>query len=270
MHNLLLFIRKHWFVVLFLFLETISVAMVFNSYSYHHSLAFKTINEVTGTVFSTYTNLSDYFTLKETNDNLTAENASLLNQLQSSFLTTDTGFAYRDTLYRYITAHVVSISVNHASNYMMLNKGSLHGVKKEMGVISNKGVAGIIVGVSKNYSLAMLLLHQNAKISGRIKKDNQLVSIVWDGDDYHFGMIEDIPSHVQLYQGDTIVTSGNSLIFPQGIVVGTVNEVESNPNLNFKKGTLLFATDFGTLHDVYIIDNLMKNQQEKLLKQENE
>ena len=270
MHNLLLFIRKHWFVVLFLLLEITSGWMIFNSYSYHRSLAFNVINDVSGTIFSSYTNIADYFTLKKANENLVEENTVLLNQLQKSFLITDTGFVYKDTLYRYLGAHVVNISTHRLSNYMMLNKGLRHGVGKEMGVISTKGVAGIIVGVSKNYSLAMTLLHQNVKISGRIKKNNQLVSIVWDGKDYRFGEIEDVPSHVQIYKGDTIVTSGNSMIFPQGIMVGTVEEVVDNPGQNFKKGVLKFVTDFNSLSNVYVIDNLMKGQQQKLLKQENE
>jgi len=171
MHSLLLFIRKHWFVVLFLLLETASLIMVSNSYSYHRSLSYSTVNDLTGGVFSAYSNISDYFSLKQANDSLVNENAALRDKLQSSFLITDTNFVYKDTLYRYIPAHVVSISVNHSANYIMINKGSLHGVKKEMSVVSTNGVAGIIIGVSNHYSLAMSMLHHNTRISGRIKKE---------------------------------------------------------------------------------------------------
>ena len=270
MHNLLIFIRKHWFIVLFLLLEAISLVMVSNSYSYHRSLSFNTINDLTGGVFSAYSNITDYFALKKANQSLLEENARLHDSLNNSFLTTDTGFMYKDTLYRYIPAHVVSISVNHQANYIMLNRGLLHGVKKEMGVISDKGVAGIIIGVSDHYSLAMSLLHHNTRLSGRIKSNNILVNIIWETNDYRFGKIEDIPSHVQLVKGDTIITSGNSLIFPEGILIGTVEEFDNNPDIAFNEGTIRFATDFKELQNVYIIENLMKDEQQSLLEKEHE
>lgn len=270
MQNLLLFIRKHWFVVLFLLLEIGSLILVANSYSYHGSIAFNTVNDLSGGVFSTFSNISDYLDLKEANQGLLEKNAILLNEQQSSFLISDTGFVYKDTLYKYIPAHLVSISVNHPSNYMMINKGSLHGVKKEMGVISNKGVAGIVIGVSKHYSLVMSLLHHNARISGRIKKNNILVNIIWDTDDYRFGNIQDVPSHVELKNGDTIVTSGKSMIFPEGILIGYVESSTENSKVDFKKGILRFATDFKSLQDVYVIENLMKEEQQNLLKQADE
>ena len=270
MQNLLLFIRKHWFVVLFLLLETSSFVMVANSYSYHRSLAFNTVNDFTGGIFSTFANITDYFALKPANEKLQKQNTELLNSCPGSFLTTDTGFVYRDTLYKYVPGHVVSISVNHPSNYIMINKGSLHGIKKEMGVISGSGVAGIIIGVSKHYSLAMSLLHHNTRISGRIKKNGMLVNIIWDTGDYRFGNIQDVPSHVELYPGDTIVTSGKSMIFPEGLVIGFVESSTENPNIDFKKGIIRFATDFKSLQDVYIIENLMKDEQQNLLKQNDE
>jgi len=270
MQNLLLFIRKHWFVVLFLLLETGSLILVANSYSYHGSIAFNTVNDFSGGVFSTFSNITDYLDLKEANERLLEKNAALLNAQQNSMLITDSGFAYKDSLYKYVPAHVVSLSVNHPSNYIMINKGSLHGIKKEMGVISNNGVAGIVIGVSKHYALVMSMLHHNARISGRIKKNNMLVNIVWDTDDYRFGNIQDVPSHVVLNPGDTIVTSGKSMIFPEGITIGYVESSTENENVDFKKGILRFATDFKSLQDVYVIMNLMKKEQQNLLKQADE
>ena len=270
MHSLLLFIRKHWFIVLFLLLETVSLLLVANSYSYHRSLTFNTVNDFTGGLFSTYSNITDYFALKKANEYLSKKNADLLNQQASSFLSTDTGFIYHDTLYKYIAAHVISISINHPANYIMIDKGSLHGIKKEMSVVSNRGVAGIVIGVSKHYSLVMSMLHHNSIISGRIKKNNLLVTIIWDTDDYRFGKILDIPSHVKLNKGDTIVTSGISMIFPEGINIGTVEECEENSNLDFIEGTLRYATDFKSLQNVYVINNLMKEEQQKLLNEKDE
>jgi len=152
----------------------------------------------------------------------------------------------------------------------MINKGSLHGVKKEMSVVSTNGVAGIIIGVSDHYALAMSMLHHNSRISGRIKKNGLLVTIIWDTDDYHLGKILDVPSHVTLNKGDTIVTSGISMIFPEGIVIGTVEESSNNPNLDFSEGILRFVTNFNSLQNVYVIDNLLKNEQQSLLELKDE
>jgi rod shape-determining protein MreC len=170
-------------------------------------------------------------------------------------------------MFRYIPAKVVSNSISKSNNFIMVNKGSKHGIEKEMGVVSTLGVAGIVIGVSKNYSTIMSMLHKNMRISARIKKSGQLVSVTWDNNNYLYGTVIDIPSHIKLAAGDTIVTSGNSLIFQEGIVVGTIVSHNQDSNKNLSKAVLKYITDFGTLNHVYVIKNIMKVEQDSLLNQ---
>lgn len=266
MQSLLAFLRKHQFFTLFILLEFLSFFLLSNSYSYHKSLQFNTVNDLSGNLFSNFNSIESYFLLKKENRKLLTENALLQNKLKSSFLTTDTAFAYSDSLYNYISAKVVSNSVNQQNNFMLVNKGTVHGIEKEMGVISGNGIAGIVIGTSKHYSRVMSVLHQNTRISGRIKKNNQLVNVVWDGKNYMQGLVNDIPSHILLMPGDTIVSSGNSLIFPEGIVIGTIVDQTIAENKNLGEATLTFITDFNSLQHVYLIKNNMKTEQDSLIK----
>jgi len=268
MRSLFAFLFKYQFFVLFVILEIISILLLVNSYSYHKSLAFNTASDISGSFYSVSSNVSDYFALKEGNEQLIDENTRLHNQNEASFLVTDTQFVFRDTLYRYLPARVVSNSVTKRSNFILINKGTLHGIQKEMGVVSTSGLAGIVIGVSKHYAYVMSMLHQNTRISARIKKNGQLVNVMWNDRSYRNGEIIDIPSHIQLEKGDTIITSGNSLIFPAGISIGTVIKQELNENKSLGKASLRFSTDFNKLQSVYVIENIMKQEQQELIEEQ--
>jgi rod shape-determining protein MreC len=265
MRTLFILLWKNQFFLLFVILEVVSVFLVTRSYSYHGALAHNTTTNVSGSLFSTYSGITEYLNLKEDNVLLAEENARLRNGLSSSFLLTDTQYVYRDSLYKFIPAKVVSNSVSRSNNFMMVNKGSKHGVKKEMGVVSSFGTAGVVIGVSQNYSTIMSMLHQNMKISARIKNSGQLVSVVWESNDNLLGSVIDIPSHIKLFYSDTIITSGNSLIFPEGIIIGTIESHNKEKNKQLSRATIKYITDFGTLKHVYIINNIMKAEQDSLL-----
>ncbi len=169
-----------------------------------------------------------------------------------------------DTVYKYTGAKVISNTVNKKNNFIIVDKGSNDSIEKEMAVVSDKGLAGIVIGVSPHYSIIMSMLHQNSVISARIKKNNQLVNVIWGTDDIRFGRVEDIPSHIKLYKGDTVVTSGNSLIFPPGIEIGTIEKYEADSLKNLNSAIIRFSTDFNGLHWVYIIKNRDKKEQQSL------
>jgi rod shape-determining protein MreC len=267
MRNLFAFLWKFQFVILFFLLEIFSLILLVNSYSYHKSIAYSVTSEFSGKIYSAYSNITDYFSLKQENERLAAENARLRNQLNSSFLISDTLTVFKDSLYRAVPAKVISSSVNRPNNYIMVNKGRKQGVQPEMAVISSDGVVGFVVGVSEHYSYIMSALHKNTRLSASIVKNGQLVNVIWPGPNYRVGKVIDIPSHVHLVEGDTLVTSGNSMIFPQGIVIGTIIEQLESENKGLGNASILFATDFNGLKNVYLIKNLMKTEQEKLIKE---
>ncbi len=265
MRNLFALLWKNQFLVLFLLLLGVSLFLLSRSYSYHGSLAYNTTSDLSGGAFSTYSNITDYLSLKAENDLLAEENATLRNVLLSSFLQTDTQYVYRDSLYRYIPTKIVSNTVTKRNNFILVNKGAKHGIEKEMGVISPRGIVGVVVGVSDNYSTIMSMLHQNMRISARIKNSGQLVNVIWDELDYLYGTVIDIPSHIQLKIGDSIITSGNSLIFPEGIMIGEIQSHQIDGNKNLSKATLRYNTDFNSVRHLYIIENLMKTEQDSLI-----
>ncbi len=267
MRNLFALLWKNQFFVLFILLEITSLVLLSRSYSYHGSLAQNTTSDITGSIFSSYGNITDYLSLAEENETLAKENARLRNMIDASLLITDTQYVYRDSLYRYMPAKVVSNSVTKSNNFIMINKGANHGIQKEMGVVSSNGVAGIVVGVSDRFSTIMSMLHANMRISARIKNSGQLVNVVWDNNDYLYGTVIDIPSHIKLMAGDSIITSGNSLIYPEGIMIGQIESHEVNNNKNLTRATLRYSTSFNSIKHLYIIENIMKHEQDSLLSQ---
>lgn len=261
MRHLLAFLLKHYFILLFILLEVFAFSLIINNNYYHNSVILNSTNHFTGSILNTYNNISEYFSLKHVNKELAEENARLHSLSEISFLKTDTSFLYKDTLYKFISAKVINNSTNKRNNYMMLNKGTKHGIKADMGVICSNGIVGIVTSASVNFCSVMSVLHENAKISAKIKKNNQLVNVVWNNIDYKIGTIEDIPTQIYIHYGDTIITSGHSFIFPEGILIGTVKNYLTEKGESMNRALIDFSTDFNNLHYVYIIDNIMKDEQ---------
>ena len=166
--------------------------------------------------------------------------------------------------YKYITAKVINNSINHRNNYLTLNRGSLQGVKPEMGVITSKGIVGIVKQVSEHYCTVMSFLHKDTRISGMIKRNKFFGSLVWDGVDPAIATLNEIDKTVPVQKGDTIITTAYSAIFPAGIMLGTVVEAKLNPGSNFHQIRVRLSTRFDNLSYVNIVDNLMKNEQREL------
>lgn len=265
MRNLFALLWKYHFFVLFLVLESVSLFFLFNSYSYHRSLKFSIVSDISGNMYSALNSVSAYFSLKKDNEVLTEENVRLRNLSNLSYYYSDSTKNYKDSLYQFISAKIVSTSVNKPNNFMLIDKGEQSGIEKEMGVISSNGIAGIVIGTSGNYAIVMSMLHQNTRISGRLKKDGQLVNLIWPGNDYKYCDVIDIPSHIRLQKGDSVITSGNSLIFPEGILIGTIIEQEQNESEELSRALLKFSTDYNSLRYVYAVKNIKKEEQIILL-----
>jgi rod shape-determining protein MreC len=264
MRNLFALLWRNQFFVLFILLETTSIFLLTRSSSYHGSLAYSTTSDISGSVFNSYNNLTRYLALNEENNALAEENARLRNLVPSSLLLHDSIYLNNDTSYRYIPARVVQNTVNKSNNFIIINKGNNDGIMKEMGVISRNGVVGVVVGVSDNYSTIMSMLHSRVRISARVKKSGQLVNVIWGQKNHLFGTVIDIPSHVSLGEGDSVITSGNSMIFPENILIGVIESHETDLNKNLSSAKIRLGADFNGLYHVYLIDNVMKPEQDSL------
>jgi rod shape-determining protein MreC len=111
----------------------------------------------------------------------------------------------------------------------------------------------------------MSLLNLDFKVSARIKSNGYFGSLNWDGRDYRYAILSEIPQHVSVNVGDTIETTGYSAIFPEGVMVGTVSDFEKRGG-DFYKITISLMTDFKKLHFVDIIGNMKKTERLELEK----
>lgn len=262
MRNLLAFISRYQFLFLFLIFLVISFTLLYNNNYYQRSKVVSTTGNITGRLNQEYENFAGYFELKKSNEDLAAENARLRSLLHIKTKSIPDSLVRQESglTLKYISARVISNSVQQRNNYFMLDKGYRAGIKKDMGVITANGVIGIIIDVSENYSSGISVLNKDARISGRIKKNNQLVNISWNGINYRLGDISHIPSHVNLVPGDTILTSGNSQIFPEGIMIGTLEYVDDEMENLFKKGKVRFSIDYNNISYVYVIENSSREE----------
>lgn len=279
MRYLLHFLWKNYAFLLFLILELISLVFVVNG-NKHQSAVFSTFaNKYGGAIFSSYSNLRNYFHLKDANNLLAQENARLKKQLENvQFVSDSSNFESFQPIiiidsntividdsakaqFDFISAKVISNSINRQKNYIMLNKGTKHGVSKNMGLIGPYGIVGVIFETSEDYSTAISLLNIKLSVSVKLKKNNELGTLIWDGQSELYGHLDAVENYVPVKIGDTIVTSGFSHIFPGGEYVGTVESVGEIPGKTLWNIVVKYNTDFSKLYWVNIARNLNYEQQ---------
>ena len=269
MRNLIRFINTYSFFFLFLFFEVIAFYLLLSNNHFQQAAFLNATNSVTAGLQEDYSSLTDYLNLKEVNQNLSRENSRLRSTLQNSFQKLyGPNYLINDTLYKrqylYTEAKVINNSTNKQNNYLTLNVGSLNGIQKGMGVLAPNGIAGVVKQVSKHYAAVVSLLHSNAKVSVKLKNSSYFGSMQWDGKHYQEGLLKDIPNHVELQVGDTILTSGYSATFPADIAVATILSFEKIPGENFYEIKVKFLTDFKNLSFVHVVKNIRKTEQEEL------
>lgn len=271
MRNLIAFVVRYHFLLLFLFFEVISFIFIARASEYQSAILIGAGNRATGRFYTAVSNVTDYFKLEKVNEALANENAMLRQMKNVSYISNDTNtFWVNDTMYRqqykYIVAKVVHNTVGKRNNYIMLSKGRRHGIHKDMAVITSNGIVGTVVSVSDNFCWVMSLLNKHTRISGKIVSNNQMGTVVWNGINSTYGTLNDIPAHVKLKKGDTIVSSGYSHIFPAGLMMGTVQDFRVENGEHFYVIPFIFSVDFNALQYVYVVENLMKEEQEALEK----
>lgn len=271
MRNLILFLTRNYYIILFLSLESLSIFLLIQNNHFQRAHFLNSSNVIAGNIYETYSGITDYFGLETTNKKLAEENAVLRNQLRQSFSSeTNPSITVKNNLtkqqYVYLVAKVVNNSTNRKKNYLTLNLGSKQGVKTEMAVISSDGIVGIVRDVSDNFCSVMSVLHDNTRIPVNIKKFGENSILTWNNNDEWHASMERIPSHLQLSKGDTVVTSSYSSIFPEGIMVGTIESFEKIAGNTFYNVTIKLSTDFNRLSYVNVVSNLMKDEQTTLEK----
>ena len=275
MKTLVNFIFKniHW--LLFFVLVYFSIFLIVNNNQFQRSKYLKVAQEVTGSLYSVTNRFQTYLNLRGENTDLLKKIAILetevytyRNQLATLHDSNRTASLRTDSsnvlVYRFIPARVVNNSVSRLENYMTLDKGSEHGVKPDMGVISVNGVVGVITHTSPHFSTVISLLNGKYKPNGKIKHNNYFGPLVWDGKDPQYTYLTEIPRYVAFERGDTIVTSGYSTVFPEGLPIGSIVDSQKQKDDNFTSIRIQLFTNFSNLNEVLIVTNHLQEEQKTL------
>ena len=264
MHNLLRFIKMYHFLLLFIVIEGFSVFLLSTNNSFFRYTILEHSQPYTGSAQQSFNATVYYFNLKQENKLLIEENAKLHTLLSNSQSTSSDSITIRNKKYTYTAATVINNSVFKRNNFLTLNKGRKHGIKKGMGVITSDGIAGIIHSVSNQFSLVLSVLHQKSTISVRLKKQGNIGFLKWHGFDYREANIVNIPNHITLTEGDTISTSGFGTIFPEKINLGIIQSYKNIEEKGYYLIKMRFFTDMNKLRYVYIVHSLESKEQKTL------
>ncbi|WP_345165714.1 rod shape-determining protein MreC [Algibacter aquimarinus] len=259
MQQIINFIIRNKTFLLFLLLFSISILFTIQSHSYHRSKFINSANFLTGGVYNTANNLSQYFNLKSQNKILSEENNRLKSLLFNSNNTTDSTFVDSTSFnkqYKFTSANIIRNSYAGTDNILLINKGIKDSIKEDFGVITSKGILGIINKTSTNYATVISILNTTSNISAKLKKTDHFGSLKWDAKNPNITQLTDIPKVANIKVGDTVVTSGLSSIFPKGINIGIVENFELDQAENYYEVNVKLFNDMTNIEHVYIIENI--------------
>lgn len=267
------FLRNKTFLLYFL-LFFISIIFTVQSHSYHRSKFINSANLVTGGVYNSVNNLTVYFNLKSQNLILQEENARLKSaayiandSINPSFISDS---IYDGISYKFTPAQVIKNSYSLKNNVLLINRGKRDSIKQDFGVITSKGILGIVDQTSTKFANVLSILNTNIKISAQLKNTNHFGSLMWDTKSPQVIQLNEISKIAPLKKGDTIVTSGRSIIFPKGIPIGTIEDFRLDAAENFFTIDVKLFNDMTNIEYVYIIENVDKSEINSLLKPANE
>ncbi len=276
MNNLLNFFVKHsaWFI--FAVYVILSLVLLFKDNPYQQSVYLTSANSLSAAVYRAFNGVTSYFHLRDINESLQERNAALEMELielrqemaEQELLSPDSLHQPALKQYTFVMAHVISNSIAQPNNYITIDRGSNDGVKPEMGVIDQNGVVGIVNVVGPHAARVISLLNPHMRLSCKLKNSGFFGSMVWDGKDSRFAVLEELPKHLTFHKGDTIVTSGYSAVFPEGIIVGTVDGLARGMSDSFMSLRIRLTTNFSQLSNVRVITNSMNAQIDALRRAE--
>ena len=269
MRNFLAFIRRFQVLLLFLLLQGIALTINFRSLSFQRSQYMTTASYVSGSLFEMRQGITQFVNLRKNNTALQKENVKLRTQLPESLLQLENGFVkVDDTLnlvqYEYVPAKVINSTYTKRNNYFTINIGSNQGIKRNMGVFSSNGVVGKVHSVSKHFAIVRSCLSEKVRIAVMIESSGEHGFLDWDGLNPRKGTLTGISNDSEVKKWSKIVTRGSAGIFPKGIPVGKVlssKTIEGEPRWDI---TLLFAENYRTVQRVYVVRNVLSDEQLKL------
>ncbi len=278
MRKLIQFLIRNSDLFLFAVFQLFALILVANYSAYQRSIFLSSTNKTVASVLEINNQVLEFFNLGSENQRLSEENVRLQNEI--IFLRNIIDLTKPDTTelqsmitadreLEYIDAKVISNSTNKSLNYITLNKGRIHGIAPDMGVINSEGVIGIISKVTDHYSSVISILNTKLQINSKFINSQYSGPIEWQGTDSRYVKLNDIARHVKFSLGDTLVTSGYTRAFPEGIMIGTIDDFnisESDPFYNIK---VKLSADFRSITFVKVI-KLKYAEEQRILESTNE
>ncbi|MCC6601180.1 MAG: rod shape-determining protein MreC [Crocinitomicaceae bacterium] len=268
MRNLLALIQRFYILLLFIALQTIALILLFRNNNFHRSEFVEHSSDAVGFIYSKRDKLSRYLRLEQINYQLAVENAILRSHLPANFDVLDTASGiYTDSLkyqrFKFRSAKVINVTINREQNFITIDRGQDEGIEREMGVISDGALVGIISSVSDHFSVVMPVLNSKFQGSVRMKKSGDFGIVVWTGGDPAIAEVIEVPKQTIVSPGDTVITSGYSRHFPANLMVGTVVEVEE-PDNAYHLIKIRLSADFRKLNYVQVISDIYRAEQDSI------
>lgn len=261
MQNLLKILLRYGNFLVFILLEVAAFLLFSYNNTYPRSSILSTSNQVIAWQNEKLSEIKSYFNLKEQNEILAIDNTYLRSQLSQIQQSIDDSIM-RETMHlsnytapSYLPAKVVQITTRNINNFITINVGKRDSIHKGQGVINDEGIVGIVQTVGPKYSVVMPIINTHTNVSCRFTKNDYIATLQWDGDDYRFATLTDVASHLVVNKGDTIVTSGLSPIFPEGIPVGIVENSTLEEGASYYTISVRLNTNFKRIKYVEVVCN---------------
>lgn len=265
---------RHSGWAVFLLFATLSCVMLFRGNPYQQHVYMTSAGAVASAVYRTSNSVTGYFHLRSINEDLQQRTAQLEMELIDlrRQLRAAGEKIYGDSVpvdsalrqYRFIMAHVINNSIARSNNFITIDRGESDGVRPEMGVVDQNGVVGIVNVTGPHTARLISVLNSDLRLSCKVKGSDAFGSLVWDGKSPRRALLEEMPRHVEFALGDTVITSGYSVVFPEGIPVGRVVGHKRDDDDNFYSLSVELFTDFATLSTVRVIENFSKDEIESV------
>lgn len=261
MRNLIAFYLRFRIFLVFVILQIIALSLVVKSSQFPRLQFLTTVSEVSTELLIVRNDVTKHFNLSNTNKKLQQENKKLREELGMSKYQKHIPDSIVNDLelkqnYTYIPATVINSTFDKRNNYMTISVGWREGVKRQLGVFSSKGIVGIVAYVGEHYSLVKIILSKDINLDVMLEKGGAFGLLKWDGLNARYGTVN-VSNDLPVKKWSKVVTRGGSGIFPRGIPVGKVQRKSSVEGKPLWDVTILFAEDFRTIQDVYVVKNLM-------------
>jgi rod shape-determining protein MreC len=269
MRNFIKFLIQHHATLIFLGLEGICMFWFLGQNPYQQASVLNASSSIVGSIDSRASNFEDYLSLSGQNDSLSQVIADLRSELASARRVDSLNeYCFEDSIihqvYTFLPAKVVRNEVYQRNNTMTINRGLAHGIREDMGVIGPDGIVGKVIKCSKNYSIVMSVLHSKFSASGQLPRAETYGQLQWNGQSRQHLQLGNIASHIQAALGDTVYTTGFSELFPEGLVVGQVDQIRNIDESALLELDIRLSQEMSSLRHVYVVNYLYKEERAEL------